>query len=171
MKPNFNNSSDIKGLRFFTKEICPYYCIVCYTQKRLRRGEHSKDRPIISTEDIFSVNLICRSLMCVLINQFGLKLKQHNRNEIEPHWAPGPSFPGFGSNTVRFSWPRVTGQVHLGHHSLPSARQFCQRPQSRHYTLPRNNLLCPLNWGAYSVDSIKHTVLLKVLSLLSVLFY
>ena len=50
--------------------------------------------------------------------QLGLKLKLHNRNEIEPHWAPGPSFPGFGSNTVRFSWPRVTGQVHLGHHSL-----------------------------------------------------
>ena len=56
--------------------------------------------------------------MYVLIFQSGLKLKLHNRNEIEPHWAPGPSFPGFGSNTVRFSWPRVTGQVHLGHHSL-----------------------------------------------------
>ena len=26
MKPNFNNCSDIKGLRFFSKEICPYYC-------------------------------------------------------------------------------------------------------------------------------------------------
>ena len=26
MKPNFDNCSDIKGLRFFTKEICPYYC-------------------------------------------------------------------------------------------------------------------------------------------------
>ena len=24
MKPNHNNCSDIKGLRFFTKEICPY---------------------------------------------------------------------------------------------------------------------------------------------------
>ena len=33
MKPNFNNCSDIKGLRFFTKEICPYYCRFLHTQK------------------------------------------------------------------------------------------------------------------------------------------
>ena len=33
MKPNFDNCSDIKGLRFFTKEICPYYCCFLYTQK------------------------------------------------------------------------------------------------------------------------------------------
>ena len=33
MKPNFNNCSDIKGLRFFTKEICPYYCCFLHTQK------------------------------------------------------------------------------------------------------------------------------------------
>ena len=33
MKPNFDNCSDIKGLRFFTKEICPYYCHFLHTQK------------------------------------------------------------------------------------------------------------------------------------------
>ena len=33
MKPNFNNCSDIKGLRFFTKEICPYYCHFLHTKK------------------------------------------------------------------------------------------------------------------------------------------
>ena len=33
MKPNFNNCSDIKGLRFFTKEICPYYCRFLHTKK------------------------------------------------------------------------------------------------------------------------------------------
>ena len=33
MKPNFDNCSDIKGLRFFTKEICPYYCCFLHTQK------------------------------------------------------------------------------------------------------------------------------------------
>ena len=73
-----------------------------------------------------------RTLTCVSIIQSAWSFKLHNRNEIEPHWAPGPSFPGFGSNTVRFPWPRVTGQVHLGHHSLYP--QFCQRPQSRHYS-------------------------------------
>ena len=34
MKPNFNDCSDIKGLRFFTKEICPYYCCFLHTQKK-----------------------------------------------------------------------------------------------------------------------------------------
>ena len=33
MKPNFNNCSDIKGLRFCTKEICPYYCHFLFTKK------------------------------------------------------------------------------------------------------------------------------------------
>ena len=33
MKPNFDNCSDIKGLRFFTKEICPHYCRFLHTQK------------------------------------------------------------------------------------------------------------------------------------------
>ena len=33
MKPNFNNCLDIKGLRFFTKEICPYYCRFLHTKK------------------------------------------------------------------------------------------------------------------------------------------
>ena len=33
MKPNFDNCSDIKGLRLFTKEICPYYCPLLHTQK------------------------------------------------------------------------------------------------------------------------------------------
>ena len=33
MKPNFNNCSDIEGLRFFTKEICPYYCRFLHTKK------------------------------------------------------------------------------------------------------------------------------------------
>ena len=33
MKPNFKNCSDIKGLRFFTKEICPYYCRFLHTQR------------------------------------------------------------------------------------------------------------------------------------------
>jgi hypothetical protein len=33
MKSNFNNCSDIKGLRFFTKEICPYYCGFLHTKK------------------------------------------------------------------------------------------------------------------------------------------
>ena len=33
MKPNFNNRSEIKGLRFFTKEISPYYCCFLHTKK------------------------------------------------------------------------------------------------------------------------------------------
>ena len=33
MKPNFNDCFDIKGLRFFTKEICPYYCCFLNTKK------------------------------------------------------------------------------------------------------------------------------------------
>ena len=33
MKPNSNNCSDIKCLRFFTKEICPYYCHFLHTKK------------------------------------------------------------------------------------------------------------------------------------------
>ena len=34
MKTNFNNCSSIKGLRFFTKENCPYYCrFFLHTQK------------------------------------------------------------------------------------------------------------------------------------------
>ena len=33
MKPNFDNYSEIKGLRFFTKEICPHYCCFLPTQK------------------------------------------------------------------------------------------------------------------------------------------
>ena len=33
MKPNFDNCSDIKGLRFFTKEICPYYCRFLHAKK------------------------------------------------------------------------------------------------------------------------------------------
>ena len=33
MKPNFNNFSDIIGLRFFTKEICPYYYHFLQTRK------------------------------------------------------------------------------------------------------------------------------------------
>ena len=33
MKPNFNNCSDIKGLKFFTKEICPYNCCFLHTKK------------------------------------------------------------------------------------------------------------------------------------------
>ena len=33
MKPNFNNCPDIKGLRFLTKEVCPYYCCFLHTKK------------------------------------------------------------------------------------------------------------------------------------------
>ena len=33
MKPNFNNFADIKGLRFFTEEICPYYRHFLHTKK------------------------------------------------------------------------------------------------------------------------------------------
>ena len=33
MKPNFNSCSEIKGLQFFIKEICPYYCRFLHTQK------------------------------------------------------------------------------------------------------------------------------------------
>ena len=33
MKPNFNNCSDIKGLRFFSKDICPSYCHFLHTKK------------------------------------------------------------------------------------------------------------------------------------------
>ena len=33
MKPNFNDCLDIKGLRFFTEEICPYYCWFLHTKK------------------------------------------------------------------------------------------------------------------------------------------
>ena len=36
MKPNFYNCSDIKGLRFFTIEICPYCCCFLHTQKDSR---------------------------------------------------------------------------------------------------------------------------------------
>ena len=32
MKPNFDNYSDIKGLRFFTKEICPLYRCFLHTK-------------------------------------------------------------------------------------------------------------------------------------------
>ena len=46
MKPNFNNCSEIKGLRFFTKEISPYYCCFLHTKKdpggaSIRRIEES----------------------------------------------------------------------------------------------------------------------------------
>ena len=34
MKPNFNDRSDIKGLRFFTVEICSYYCCFLHTKKK-----------------------------------------------------------------------------------------------------------------------------------------
>ena len=33
MKPNFNNCSDIKSLRFFTKEICHYYFRFLHTKQ------------------------------------------------------------------------------------------------------------------------------------------
>ena len=33
MKPNFNNCSNIKGLRFFASEISPYYCCFLHTKK------------------------------------------------------------------------------------------------------------------------------------------
>ena len=33
MYPNCNHCLDIKGLRFFTKEVCPYYCRFLHTQK------------------------------------------------------------------------------------------------------------------------------------------
>ena len=33
MKTNFNNCSDIEGIRFFTKEICPYYFRFLHTKK------------------------------------------------------------------------------------------------------------------------------------------
>ena len=33
MKPIFNNCSDIKGLRFSTKEICPHYCRFLHKKK------------------------------------------------------------------------------------------------------------------------------------------
>ena len=34
MKPNFDNCSDIKGLRFFAKEICPHYIpLILHTKK------------------------------------------------------------------------------------------------------------------------------------------
>ena len=33
MKPNFNNCLDVKGHRFFAKEICPYYCHFLHTKK------------------------------------------------------------------------------------------------------------------------------------------
>ena len=32
-KANFNNCSDIKGITFFTKEICLYYCRFLHKQK------------------------------------------------------------------------------------------------------------------------------------------
>ena len=35
MKPNSNNCSDIKGLRFFTKEIYPDYCCFLHIEKYL----------------------------------------------------------------------------------------------------------------------------------------
>ena len=38
MKPNFNDRSDIKGLRFFTREICPYYCCFLHTKKKTQEG-------------------------------------------------------------------------------------------------------------------------------------
>ena len=47
-------------------------------QKEHEANRARTNRPFIVEA---SVNFICRSL----IIQFGLKLKQHNRNEIEPH--------------------------------------------------------------------------------------
>ena len=32
MKPNFDNYSNIKGLKFFKKEICPLYCCFLHTK-------------------------------------------------------------------------------------------------------------------------------------------
>ena len=43
MKPNFNNYSDIKGLRFFAKEICPYYCC-CFLHTKKDSGGASIHR-------------------------------------------------------------------------------------------------------------------------------
>ena len=51
-KPNFNVYSDIKGLRFFTKEISPYYCRFLHTQ--INSGGASIHRQqIVSPEAIF----------------------------------------------------------------------------------------------------------------------
>ena len=57
------------------------------TKMSTNQKEHEANRARTNIPFIVeaSVNFICRSLMCVLIIQFGLKLKQHNRNEIEPH--------------------------------------------------------------------------------------
>jgi hypothetical protein len=60
MKTNFNNCSDIKGIRFFTKkEICPYYCFFFTHKKRLRMGKHSlinKSFPLKPSLDAYVVS-------------------------------------------------------------------------------------------------------------------
>ena len=53
---NFNNCSKIKGLRFVTKAISPWYCCF-YTQKTPSRGKLSQKEGIISCEAIFKVNV------------------------------------------------------------------------------------------------------------------
>ena len=43
MKPNFYNCSDIKGLRFFTNEICPLYTVRNYLHGLQNSGESIED--------------------------------------------------------------------------------------------------------------------------------
>ena len=58
MKPNFNNCSDVKGLRFFTKEICPYYCRFLHTQKDSGGASIQRFKKKVSPEAIFSTELV-----------------------------------------------------------------------------------------------------------------
>ena len=44
IKPNFNNCSDIKGLRFVAKAICPWYCRFLHTKKHPRGGAFMRSR-------------------------------------------------------------------------------------------------------------------------------
>ena len=71
MKPNFNNCIDIKSLRFFTKEICPYYCRFLHTHKDSGGARIYK---IDSPEAIFVINIDEKFIFGLPFNGFNLFL-------------------------------------------------------------------------------------------------
>ena len=71
MKPNFNNCSDIKSLRFFNKEICPYYCRFLHTHKDSGGARIYK---IDSPEAIFVINIDEKFIFGLPFNGFNLFL-------------------------------------------------------------------------------------------------
>ena len=87
MEPNFDNCSDIKGIRFFSKEIGPYYCRFLHTQKdsggaSIHRIDESfplkpslevkctKDFHVLNTEDQLQNSFTGRSQCCDWLKYF-----------------------------------------------------------------------------------------------------